>query len=333
MNQTIAEDSIRMQLHFAFDVNRGNLATSYRPISLLSGLSKLFEHFCFWHENSISAKRLIRAGVPQGSSHTLPAAVLRVHKRHPTSANRRPDRALRRRHRPIPARQQFSTNYSSPSVDHRRADALVSNLENRGTTLDKHLHFKNHIKHLRKNAQLYISRLSGIIGRRSKMSLRNKCTLYKICIRPVMTYAAPVFAHANPNTLYQLHILQKSFRRTLTPSVQRYHLDELSWRGAAPANSQPISKTKNGPLSVPNACAWLIKFVRPSIGPVRNVKVNAPRDGQGGGRGAPAPLIYLLTRDDAATSPIRFGVADLKRGKCYVQTLARVTKCGWRVEL
>ncbi|GBP51193.1 hypothetical protein EVAR_85404_1, partial [Eumeta japonica] len=36
------------------------------------------------------------------------------------------------------------------------------------------------------------------------MSLRNKCTLYKVCIRPVMTYAAPVFAHANPKALYQL---------------------------------------------------------------------------------------------------------------------------------
>ncbi|GBP47179.1 hypothetical protein EVAR_38291_1 [Eumeta japonica] len=27
-----------------------------------------------------------------------------------------------------------------------------------------------------------------------------------------------------------------------TSSVQRYHFDDLSWQGAAPANSQPISK-------------------------------------------------------------------------------------------
>ncbi|GBP28537.1 RNA-directed DNA polymerase from mobile element jockey [Eumeta japonica] len=45
------------------------------------------------------------------------------------------------------------------------------------------------------------------------MSLRNKCTLYKVCIRPVMTYAAPVFAHANPKALYQLQVLQNNFCR------------------------------------------------------------------------------------------------------------------------
>ncbi|GBP00166.1 hypothetical protein EVAR_62495_1 [Eumeta japonica] len=35
-----------------------------------------------------------------------------------------------------------------------------------------------------------------MIGRKSKMSLLNKRTLYTMCIRPVMTYACPVFAHA-----------------------------------------------------------------------------------------------------------------------------------------
>ncbi|GBP91455.1 RNA-directed DNA polymerase from mobile element jockey [Eumeta japonica] len=72
-----------------------------------------------------------------------------------------------------------------------------------GTTFD----FKDHIMRVKKNAQLCLSRLSGMIGKKSKMSLRNKCTLYKVCIRPVMTYAALVFAHADSNALYQLHIL------------------------------------------------------------------------------------------------------------------------------
>ncbi|GBP38302.1 hypothetical protein EVAR_29246_1 [Eumeta japonica] len=52
-----------------------------------------------------------------------------------------------------------------------------------------------------------------MIGKKSKMSLRNKFTLYKVCIRPVMTYAAPVFAHADPKALYQLQILQNNFCR------------------------------------------------------------------------------------------------------------------------
>ncbi|GBP70391.1 Probable RNA-directed DNA polymerase from transposon BS [Eumeta japonica] len=34
-----------------------------------------------------------------------------------------------------------------------------------------------------------------------------------MCIRPVMTYASPVFAHAQPNALYDLQIVQNKFCR------------------------------------------------------------------------------------------------------------------------
>ncbi|GBP70964.1 Nucleic-acid-binding protein from transposon X-element [Eumeta japonica] len=68
-----------------------------------------------------------------------------------------------------------------------------------------------HIKRVRQNAQLYLSRLTGMIGKKSKMSLINKCTLYIMCIRPVMTYATPVSAHADLKALYQLQNLQNSF--------------------------------------------------------------------------------------------------------------------------
>ncbi|GBP52366.1 hypothetical protein EVAR_37753_1 [Eumeta japonica] len=45
----------------------------------------------------------------------------------------------------------------------------------------------------------------------------------------MVTYAVPVFAHADPNTLYQLEILQnnfcKSFRRTLARRNDILHLE------------------------------------------------------------------------------------------------------------
>ncbi|GBP51821.1 Probable RNA-directed DNA polymerase from transposon BS [Eumeta japonica] len=87
-------------------------------------------HLPFRHENSISAKKRNKAGVRQGS--TLSPLQFLIHKRHPASVNRRPTRALRRLHRPIHERWQFSTNHSSPPEGHRRADAFVPNLENRG---------------------------------------------------------------------------------------------------------------------------------------------------------------------------------------------------------
>ncbi|GBP59701.1 Probable RNA-directed DNA polymerase from transposon BS [Eumeta japonica] len=45
------------------------------------------------------------------------------------------------------------------------------------------------------------------------MSLRNKRTIYTMCIRPVMTYASPVFAHTKPDTLHHLQEEQNKFCR------------------------------------------------------------------------------------------------------------------------
>ncbi|GBP48087.1 RNA-directed DNA polymerase from mobile element jockey [Eumeta japonica] len=65
-----------------------------------------------------------------------------------------------------------------------------------GVTLDKNLHFRDHIERVRNTALFYKARLGAMLGRKSKLSRRNKRTIYKMCIRTVMTYASPVFAHA-----------------------------------------------------------------------------------------------------------------------------------------
>lgn len=82
-----------------------------------------------------------------------------------------------------------------------------------GVTLDQRLSFEPHVKRVTRNARFYLYRLNSMLGRHSKMSLRNKRTLYKVCIRPVMTYASVVFAHANPKTLYKLQVVQNLFCR------------------------------------------------------------------------------------------------------------------------
>ncbi|GBP76284.1 Probable RNA-directed DNA polymerase from transposon X-element [Eumeta japonica] len=49
------------------------------------------------------------------------------------------------------------------------------------------------------------------------MSLPNKRTIYTMCIKPVMTYASPLFAHVQPfifaHLLYALQIVQNKFCR------------------------------------------------------------------------------------------------------------------------
>ncbi|GBP57125.1 Probable RNA-directed DNA polymerase from transposon BS [Eumeta japonica] len=85
-----------------------------------------------------------------------------------------------------------------------------------GITIDKHLQFKDHIARFRKLALFYLSRLYFMIGRKNKMSLRNKRTIYTMCIRPVMTYAIPVFTHTQPDALYELQVRQNKFCRRET---------------------------------------------------------------------------------------------------------------------
>ncbi|GBP28380.1 Probable RNA-directed DNA polymerase from transposon X-element [Eumeta japonica] len=85
-----------------------------------------------------------------------------------------------------------------------------------GVTLDKNLHFRDHIERVRNTALFYKARLGAMLGRKSKLSRRNKRTIYKMCIRTVMTYASSVFAHAAPKALHRLQVIQNKFCRAAT---------------------------------------------------------------------------------------------------------------------
>ncbi|GBP34907.1 Probable RNA-directed DNA polymerase from transposon X-element [Eumeta japonica] len=85
-----------------------------------------------------------------------------------------------------------------------------------GVTLDKNLHFREYIARVRKNALFYTTRLGVMLGRKSKLSRRNKRTLYKMYIRTVMTYACPVFAHAALKAIHRLQVIQNKFCRVAT---------------------------------------------------------------------------------------------------------------------
>ncbi|GBP35575.1 Bardet-Biedl syndrome 2 protein homolog [Eumeta japonica] len=61
-----------------------------------------------------------------------------------------------------------------------------------------------------------LARLGAVLDRKSKLSRRNKRTIYKMCITTVMTYASPVFAHAAPKALHRLQVIQNKFCRAAT---------------------------------------------------------------------------------------------------------------------
>ncbi|GBP67662.1 Probable RNA-directed DNA polymerase from transposon BS [Eumeta japonica] len=85
-----------------------------------------------------------------------------------------------------------------------------------GVTLNRNLLFRDHIARVTKTALFYTARLGAILAIESKLSRRNKRTIYKMCIRTVITYASPVFAHATPTVLDRPQVIQNKFCRSAT---------------------------------------------------------------------------------------------------------------------
>ncbi|GBP20944.1 RNA-directed DNA polymerase from mobile element jockey [Eumeta japonica] len=88
-----------------------------------------------------------------------------------------------------------------------------------GVTLDRNHRFKHHIERVRRIAISFRSRLDAMLGRKSKLSLRNKRTIHKMYVRTAMTYASLVFAHAAPKALNSFLVIQNKYRRVATDAL------------------------------------------------------------------------------------------------------------------
>ncbi|GBP50544.1 Probable RNA-directed DNA polymerase from transposon BS [Eumeta japonica] len=219
-------------------------------------------HFTFRHERTHSTRRLIRAGVPQGSAlspllysaytNDIPrpssgvqlalfaddtALFYKCRNRSTLSTILRlqraidelgqwfrlwrievnPEKSAAIQFKYSKHRSQLVVDWNTPSLKMLNAKIpWQRSYKYLGVTLDKNLHFREHIARVRKNALFYTARLGAMLGRKSKLSRRNKLTLYKMCIRTVLTYASPVFAHAAPKALHRLQVIQNKFCRAAT---------------------------------------------------------------------------------------------------------------------
>ncbi|GFW22014.1 RNA-directed DNA polymerase from mobile element jockey [Trichonephila clavipes] len=85
-----------------------------------------------------------------------------------------------------------------------------------GVTLDKKLTFKQHITRIRENFIKKALTFSHLISRRSKLSRSNKLLIYSSLLRPVITYASPVWSFAANTHIKKLEVLQnKTLRQIL----------------------------------------------------------------------------------------------------------------------
>ena len=87
-----------------------------------------------------------------------------------------------------------------------------------GVTFDSRMSFSSHIRKVTNRARWVLGRFYPLLCSSSKLSLRLKVTLYKVCIRPIMTYASVVFAHRPKSAIKRLQTVQNKFMRLATGS-------------------------------------------------------------------------------------------------------------------
>ena len=85
-----------------------------------------------------------------------------------------------------------------------------------GVRLDMKLTWKAHIHSLASKINKRMGMLYCLYNRKSPMSLKNKLLIYKMVLRPAMTYACQVWGAAAKSHLYTLQVLQNRYLRIAT---------------------------------------------------------------------------------------------------------------------
>lgn len=99
----------------------------------------------------------------------------------------------------------------TPSVRLKFNDSIVpmeKNVKYLGMHLDNKLTFKDHIEKSCTKALNCLKSVYPLIGPKSKLSVKNKLLIYKVCIRPKLTYACAVWKNAAKTNLAKLQIVQ-----------------------------------------------------------------------------------------------------------------------------
>lgn len=99
-----------------------------------------------------------------------------------------------------------------------------------GVILDSKLLFRQHIDDIRTRANKCLAAMYPIIGRKSILSTKNKLMLFKAIIRPVFSYASPVWCSAAISNRKKLQILQNKCLKIILKLHWRHSTAEIHER-------------------------------------------------------------------------------------------------------
>jgi len=86
----------------------------------------------------------------------------------------------------------------------------------RGVHLDQRLAYKDHITNKRKALELRFQRLKWLLHPRSALTTSNKRLLYTSTLRPIWTYAAPIWGCVSKHLRTKIQTFQKKVLRMIT---------------------------------------------------------------------------------------------------------------------
>jgi hypothetical protein len=90
-----------------------------------------------------------------------------------------------------------------------------------GVILDKAITLKPHIDYVIERANVAIRVLYPLINRKSKLDLKNKLLIYKLAIRPILTYACPAMRGTAKSHIKKLQVVQNKTLKMIL-DVSRY---------------------------------------------------------------------------------------------------------------
>lgn len=96
-----------------------------------------------------------------------------------------------------------------------------------GVTLDQKLNFDSHIENTRTKAMRAMCAMYPMLAKSSKLSHKNKNLIYKTMIRPILTYASPIWSHATATRLKRLQVVQNKCLKMINKLPWRFGTDDL----------------------------------------------------------------------------------------------------------
>ena len=118
-------------------------------------------------------------------------------------------------------RKRVNTIIHTPIRINNHDVPINPHLKYLGVTLDRSLHFLQHIKNVVSSGNNAARNLHSLISSRSPLSVENKLVIYNQIIKPVLLYAAPVWNNISDTTTNILQVFQNRMLRHIL-NANRY---------------------------------------------------------------------------------------------------------------